>query len=77
MTRPYTIITLRKFTTCNVHLLKCVKSTDFKLCLITFSDLNCFNINESEFQQSIDLQKKDDKTQLGRLKGFIRIHDDQ
>jgi len=36
-------------------------------------DLHCFNINEIEFQQSIDLKKEDDKVQLGRLKGFIRI----
>ena len=55
---------------------KCVKSTDFKLCLKIFSDFDCFNINESEFQQSIDLQKKDDKTQLGRLNGLITIDED-
>ena len=55
---------------------KCVKSTDFKLCLKTLSDFDCFSNNESEFQQSIDLQKKDDKTQLGRFNGFIRIDED-
>jgi len=31
---------------------KCVKSADFKLCLPIISDLDCFNIDESEFQQS-------------------------
>jgi len=31
------------------------KSTNFKLCLKIFIDLDCFNINENEFQQSIDL----------------------
>jgi len=36
---------------------KCVKSTDFNLRLKLFSDLDCFNINESEFQQLIDLWK--------------------
>jgi len=34
---------------------RCVESIDFKLCLKTFSDFDCFNINESELQQSIDL----------------------
>jgi len=41
---------------------KYVQSTDFIFCSQRFSDLNCFKINESEFQQSLDLLKKDDKT---------------
>ena len=53
-----------------------VKSNDFKLFLITLSDFDCFNVNECEFQRSVDVQKKDDKTQLRRLDGFIRIDED-
>ena len=32
-----------------------VKSNEFKLFKKTLSDLDCFNVNEREFQQSIDL----------------------
>ena len=32
-----------------------VKSYEFKLFLKTFSELDCFYVNEREFQQSIDL----------------------
>jgi len=44
---------------------KCVKSTDFELCLKILSELNSLILTrerEREFQQSIDLKKKDDKT---------------
>ena len=54
-----------------------VKSIECKLLLKTLSDLDCFTVSESEFQQSIDLQKNDDKTQLGRLNGFMRIDEDE
>ena len=54
-----------------------VKSIKCKLLLKTLSDLDCFTVSESEFQQSIDLQKNDDKTQLGRLNGFMRIDEDE
>jgi len=37
---------------------KCVKSSDFNFFFLQiFSDFDCFDINESEFQQSMDLQK--------------------
>ena len=39
-----------------------VKSYEFELFLKTLSNLECCNVNEREFQQSIDLYKKDDKT---------------
>jgi len=35
-----------------------------------------FNINKGEFQQSINLTKKDDKTYLGLVKGLMIIDDD-
>jgi len=35
-----------------------VKSNEYKLLLKTLSDSDCFYINESEFQQPIDLKKK-------------------
>jgi len=44
--------------------------------LKTLSDFDCFNVNESEFQQSIDLQKNMINILLGRLNGFIRIDED-
>jgi len=38
-----------------------------------FSGFDCFNINESEFQQSIDPYRN---IVLGRSQDFIRIDDD-
>jgi len=52
-----------------------VKPNEYKLILKNLNDFECFNVNESVFQQSaIDLHvEKDDKTKLGHLCDFIRI----
>jgi len=55
MTRPYNNNIKTIYDTLEAPFKKCVKSTDFELCLKTFCNFNCFDINESEFQQSIDL----------------------
>jgi len=75
MTRPYNNNIKTIYNIFKSVPFKKVKSTDFKLCLQKFSDLDCSITNESEFQQSIDLYKKMIK-QLGRLTGYIRIYDD-
>jgi len=54
--QPWQICEILKSTT----LQKCVKSTDVKLCSKQFSHLHCFQIHESELQQSISacIEKK-------------------